>query len=498
MKHFVQLSQIPRSPDYDYCVIGGGPAGLIAAHELSRRGETLLLEAGAASPESSYSELRAATTDSVLVSDHGVHPANPWTLRGPGGGMERYAGILVRYRAQDFDRSAAFAHASADPRWPIGYEDLRPYYDEVERRFGIARTTGLDPTEPPSCAPLLPPHPPSARAELINEAFDELGIGHFPTPLGVNSRPFARRPACTRCGPCNETLCRTGAKASVLPLVLGSGSEHRLRLAHAVTAEALRVDPSGRVSAVECLDTVRGRHATIRARHFVIAAGALNSCALLLRSTSRLHPHGLANGNDQVGRGIQFKLTGYADVRAPASAQLRESPTLFSTTATTDFYHRLPGGGCGGFLYEASASDRPDTIRLHFVVSETPMAENSVAPAPSSADGPNVVIRHRTHRSDLRRLRSLRSIAVDTLARIGRGVRAQEEFNATGMAHLAGGCRAGTDPRTSVVGPEGRLHQCDNVYVADSAYFPYAAAANPTMTVIANALRISRQLAQHS
>jgi len=498
VKRFVQLSQISRKTDYDYCVIGGGPAGLMAAYELSRHGETLLLEAGVASSERPYTDLRAETTDSVLLSDHGTHPANPWTLRGPGGGMERYAGILIRYRLQDFDRSSAFAHASADPRWPIEYEDLRPYYDEVEQRFGVARASGLDPTEPPSCAPFLPPHRTSARAALINEAFDELGVGHFPTPLGVNSRPFARRPACTHCGHCNETRCQTGAKASLLPLVLGSGSNRRLRLAHAVTAEALRVDSTGRASSVECLDTVEGRPATVRARHFVIAAGALNSCALLLRSTSRLHPRGLANGNDQVGRGIQFKLTGYAEVRAPARALHGESPTLFSTTATTDFYHQLPEGGCGGFVYDASAPGRPDTLRLHFVISEAPMSENFVAPGPTAATRPNVVIRHSTHKVDRRRLRSLRSIAVGTLSRIDRRVRVHEEFNATGMAHLAGGCRAGTDPRTSVVDPEGRLHQCDNVHVADSAYFPYAASANPTMTLIANALRISRQLAQQS
>lgn len=404
--------------------------------------------------------------------------------------MERYAGILFRYRTADFARSGDFPAATADPDWPFGYERLRPFYDELERKLGIARDSGADPTEPPSCPPVMPPHQPSLLGTRINAAFDDLDTGHFPTPLGINSQPYGGRPACSHCGFCNGTACPTGAKASMLRVHEAPGDTV---LVQGARAEAIHVGVNGEATAVECVDAMHGSRAQVRARTFILAAGALNTCALLLRSTSRLHPHGLGNARNQVGKGIQFKLTGYATTLDPALTS-EDGPTLYSTTATTDYYEQLPIDGCGGLIYESAVPNEPHMARVHFVVAESPMIGNSVMPARFGRPGPNVIIQHEYLDDDVKRLRSLGAVSQEVLARVNPAVDMVEEPNSTGRAHLAGGCRSGTDPYASVVDSNGRLHDSDNVYIVDASFFPYAAAVNPTFTIMANSLRISRAL----
>ncbi|MCQ0016574.1 aminotransferase class III-fold pyridoxal phosphate-dependent enzyme [Actinomadura madurae] len=272
----------------------------------------------------------------------------PWSARALGGGMRLFAGIGFRFREVDFDARGHVAADALDPRWPIGYGDLRPGYDEIEGLFGIARADGADPLEPPAAPPRMPPHPFSAQGAVLAEAGTALGLRPFPTPLLINSVPYRGRPACVHCGPCNEYACPVGAKADVAETLLRTAARGGT-LTIATRSKALRIGTGrfDRADHVEWLDLrARRRHVT-RARIVVLAANAVQSAALLLRSGNRWSPDGLGNRYDMVGRGLCFKVSGYANATVPSdrvpSAQApagrrpdrsRRSPSP-TTTSTT-------------------------------------------------------------------------------------------------------------------------------------------------------------------
>jgi paromamine 6'-oxidase/6'''-hydroxyneomycin C oxidase/2'-deamino-2'-hydroxyparomamine 6'-oxidase len=494
----------------DVCVIGSGPSGVIAAAVLAQSGQrVLLLEEGTA-PQAG---------DSLASMEPGWEPAlawnkggglaavgRPWSACGLGGGMSVFAGLAFRFRHVDFD-AAAYAGAGAmDPSWPIRYPDLRPYYDEIERAIGVARLAGSDPVEPEAMLPRMPPHPYSAAGGLLADAGFRLGMRPFPTPLAINPVAYRGRPACHRCGPCNEYVCPTGAKANAAGLFLGpllrAGS-----LALRTESRALRVVLAGshRAAGIEWLDLhTRQRHLT-RARVIVVAANAVQSAAILLRSACRQAPRGLGNHGDMLGRGLSFKVSKYLSGTVQYLKQAARPGGPHSTVSFTDHYlDPAAPTGLGGLIYEASPQDRTVRgrrvrLRLHCLAADQPMPANRVLLGPGTAanGAPGLVMDYRTHRVDAARLKYLTCQARRILREAGAADITEEPSGyQLGSRHLHGTCRAGTDPRASVTDPWGLVHGTDNVYVVDGGFFPYAGGVNPVLTIQANALRISAEIAR--
>lgn len=444
----------------------------------------------------------------VQASNGSLAPTGrPWTARALGGGMTLFGGIMFRYRRVDFDARPYAAPDALDPQWPIRYDHLEPYYDQVERIVGVARAAGVDPTEPSGAPGPLPPCPYSPQGEVLRRAGLAAGRRPFPTPLAITSVPYRGRPACHRCGPCNEFPCPTGARADVVPLLL----DPLVRAGEATVATGARAvrihlsDRPGRAESVEWIDLSHHERRTTRARCVVLAANAVQSAALLLRSPGRWAPAGLGNGHDMVGRGLSFKVSGYVrgTVPAPEDSE-RATAGPFSTVAFSDHYlDPLAPGGLGGMVYEASPG--PPRVcagrmilRLHYLAGDQPMAANRVRLA---ADRDmlgvrKIVMEYRSHPLDGRRRDYLAARATELLRAAGvTDPCAEPSGYQRGSRHLHGGCRAGADPRTSVVDGDGRLHEADNVYVVDGGFFPFAGGVNPTLTIQANALRIAERIA---
>ncbi|MFJ9895951.1 GMC oxidoreductase [Streptomyces sp. NPDC091280] len=499
------------------CVVGSGASGSVAAQEIASRGlRVLVLEEGRElSAGESLHGLESAWESALIPTPGGLlRPfGRPWSASAVGGGMALYAGISFRLRHVDLDAGPHVAPDALDPAWPIGYEDLRPYYDRVERCIGVARELGADPLEPPGSPPVLPAHPLSGRGQLLAAAGRRIGLRPFPTPLAINSVPYAGRPACIRCGPCNEHVCPTGARATATALLpdapLPPGA---LAVAHG--AKALRIvlhDRHRRRAAdVDWLDLRTRTRRTARVRCVVLAANAIQSAALLLRSTQPGAPRGLGNSTGMVGRGLSFKISGYVGGTVPTDSLPAAGPAApiddgpFSTVAFSDHYLDPDApSGLGGLLYEASEEDRAPVdgrirLRVHFLAADQPMRSNAVRLARSRGplNLPRIVIDYTTHPLDKRRLGYLARRASELLAKAGADdIRYEDSNYQLGSRHLHGGCRAGTDPARSVVDPSGRVHDLDNVYVVDGGYFPYAGGVNPTFTIQANALRIADGIA---
>lgn len=511
-----------RDQSFDVCIVGSGASGSIAAKEIASSGlRVLVLEEGRKlDPGESLPAVERAWENALVTTPSGaLRPfGRPWSASALGGGMALYAGISFRLRSVDLDAHAHVAPDALDPAWPLDYAGLRPFYDRIERCIGVSREPGADPLEPPGPPAVMPAHPYSTQGSLIADAGRRIGLRPFPIPLAINSVPYAGRPACARCGPCNEHVCPTGARANTASLLYDSTVPIGA-LTVALGAKALRIILSSRhrAGSVEWLDLRTRTRRVTRVRCVVLAANAVQSAALLLRSAQPGAENGLGNSTGMVGRGLSFKISGYvsgtvnaagplpavsADPPASRSVHIPGGP--FSTVAFSDHYLDPDApSGLGGLLYEASGDDRTVRdgriqLRVHFLAADQPMRSNAVflARERGQLNLPRLAIHYVTHPLDKRRLGYLSRRASELLAKAGADdIRYEDSNYQLGSRHLHGGCRAGTDRAESVVDPWGRVHDLDNVYVVDGGFFPYSGGVNPTFTIQANALRIAQRIA---
>lgn len=496
---------------HDVCVIGSGAAGSVVASELVAAGyDVLLVEQGQHVADGAYlidlipgyETARARTVEGEWTED-----GYPWTACCVGGGTRFYAGVSLRMRRVDFDASAHVADDALPPTWPFDYEELRPHYDWAERRLGVTSDGGLDPTRPSRLLDLMPAHRPTARGSALVAAGRVLGMSPFSVPLAVASAPFGDAPACTDLTPCTDYACPSGAKGDVYRrLLVPILRDPRLTLRTGLKAVRLVEDRKGHVSSLECLDLATGRRESVLADRFVVAANAIQSAALLLRSRTDFSPDGLGNDNDMVGRGLCMKVGQHVRARLTEDLAMPLVATggRYATVALTDYY-AAPDcpTGLGGLILETGPLDSEGladarTLRVECLIGDQPMAGNRVTLDWATVDEhglPRLVIDYRAHPVDMERLAYLRKRATElmTAANATDIVTEPMDFS-LGSAHLHGTCRMGEDTSVSVCDPTGRVHAVDNVFVADGAVMPYPGAVNPTLTIQAVAHRIAGHL----
>ena len=297
------------SEHYDVIIIGTGAGGGTMAHKLAPSGKRILiLERGGylpREPENWSSEevfgKGRYLPDEDWIDDHDGEPFKPHQQYFVGGNTKFYGAILFRLRERDFEQVNHYGGVS--PAWPISYADLEPYYGEAERLYLVHGQAGEDPTEPFRSTPF--PHPPVSHEPRIQQLADDFArTGHNPfhLPVGIDLneatrgrqlralRPLRRLPVPRR---------RQGRRARA---VRAPGDQARQRHdAHARTRGAARDRRNGG-SVTDVVVDRRGREERYSADVVVVSCGAINSSALLLRSASELHPNGLANSSDVVGR----------------------------------------------------------------------------------------------------------------------------------------------------------------------------------------------------
>jgi choline dehydrogenase-like flavoprotein len=504
---------------YDVIVIGSGAGGGTLVWRLAPSGKRiLLLERGDYVPREPQNwstravnvEGRYATRDTWL--DRDGRPLHPHTNYWVGGNTKFYGAALFRLRREDFGELRH--HGGVSPAWPIAYEDLEPYYAEAERLYRVHGEAGLDPTEPPRSGGFAHPavrHEP--RIQRLHDALAARGLRPFPVPLGIMIDEAApRKSACIRCATCDGHPCLLGAKSDAQVVCVDPALEHdNVTLLTRAKAVRLLTDASGRsVAGVEV--EREGRTEVYGADVVVLSAGAINSAALLLRSTGDRHPNGLANSSDVVGRHYM------GHVNSVLMAISREAnPTVFQKTlALNDFYfgdsdfaHPM---GHVSFVGKLDA----DTLsagapRLVPGLTLDLMARHSLDFWLTSEDLPDPANRVTVDREG----RIVLTYAPNNLeghrrltGRVKRLVReidgaehlvpanffVGQRIPLAGVAHQNGTIRFGTDPRTSALDAHCKAHDLDNLYVVDASFFPSSGAVNPALTIMANALRVGDHL----
>jgi len=273
----------------------------------------------------------------------------------------------------------------------------------------------------------------------------------------------------------------------------------------------LGTDATGRrIDAVHV--TRNGREEVYTADTVVVACGALSSALLLLRSANAQHPDGLANGSGQVGRNYMRH-----EMSVVVAVMRQVNDTVFQKTlAFSDFYFGADDWDFPLGLVQMCATSHPAQIKGEELpdwlewLPDMPfdqIARHSMDFWLQSEDLPHpdnrVYYKDGKVHLDLvetnpQALRQLKRKLKDVLARIGwpavlleRSLYLGKDIALSGTAHQAGTCRFGTDPATSVLNLDCRAHEVDNLYITDASFFPSIGAVNPTLTIIANALRVA-------
>jgi choline dehydrogenase-like flavoprotein len=526
--------------EYDVIVVGAGAGGGVAACVLAEAGHrVLLVERGGSLRRADLprDHLRNARVWTGLerqvdppvagnprfVGDDAVLPTEPlWNNNAMtvGGGTRVYGAQAWRFCPEDFRMGSTYGEPFVD--WPIGYEDVEPYFDRVEWEIGVcgpatprtydgARRRGYP----------MPPLAPNAAQRVLARGARALGIATDAVPLLINSVPRAGRPECIQCGTCVGFACHADAKNgtdnTTIPRALATGRCHLL-----TQAAATRLVTKGRVVAgVEI--AVAGSGITVRARHVVVSAGAIETARLLLVSD-------VGTTHDQVGRYLQGHA--YAGAVGVFDECVQDCVGPGPSISTTDFRHHNDGVLGGGILVnefvplpiEAYAklsalgivpgwgragieAMREAYTRTQFVVGpiqEVPSAASRVTIEPSVADRNGVpavrLLADRPHPDD-RRTAELLARRAEEWLRAG-GARSATSLlwalskGPSALQHQAGTCRMGTDPRTSATDAWGRVWGHDGVTVADGSLHVTNGGVNPVLTILALAWRISERLAE--
>src|SRR5690349_19732763 len=294
---------------YDVIVIGSGAGGGTLVHRLAPTGKKiLLLERGGFVPrEKDNWEPRAVNLEGKYQTkevwkDREGGDLHPHTNYGVGGNTKFYGAALFRLRKEDFGEIRH--HGGISPAWPISYDELEPYYARAERMYHVHGQRGEDPTEPPSSGPF--PHPAVShepRLQQLSEDFANQGLRPFHTPLGIlldEKNPRASR--CIRCNTCDGFPCLVRAKADAQVLAVEPALEYpNVTLLTDAFVERLETSATGR-EVTKVIVRRDGTREEYQAGIVVVACGAINSAALLLRSANGHHPDGLANRSGVVGR----------------------------------------------------------------------------------------------------------------------------------------------------------------------------------------------------
>jgi choline dehydrogenase-like flavoprotein len=508
---------------YDVIIIGTGAGGGTLARHLAPSGKKILLierggwlprEPQNVSAEEVFVNGRYITSDMWRYENGEVF--QPQVHYYVGGATKLYGAALYRLRAEDFGELRH--HDGISPAWPIGYDEMEPYYTLAERYYHVHGARGEDPTEPPSDSPY--PFPAVSHEPRIQKLSDDLAkLGHHPfhAPCGVmldeSNMPFS---ACMRCDNCDGFPCIVHAKSDAEVLGVRPALQHP-NVTLWTDSEAVRLNSNG--SGTEVTGVIVDHHGakeSVSGDVVVVSCGAANSARLLLMSASDRHPEGLANGSGQVGRNYMFH-----NSQAVLALSREENPTIFQKTlGLNDFYFSGPDFDYPmGNIQMVGKSQAPmfrgekpgetalapswtlRDVAKHAVdfwlsTEDLPRPENRVT---VGRDGTITIAYQPTNEVPKQRLYEQLKSMLSHLDMhhhhlLPHHAYLKNEIPVAGCAHQAGTCRFGSDPATSVLDVNCKAHQLDNLYVVDTSFFPSIGAVNPALTAMANALRVGDHL----
>lgn len=496
-------------------IIGSGAGGGTLANELAQRGvRCVILEAGKHYTQDDIENDEWAMFGKISwldkrISAGGWHhtktyPNLPaWIVKGVGGSTVHWAGLALRFLPHDFRTRSTYGHVPGANLidWPISYDDLAPYYDLAEKKMGVAgsKSSGL---------PLLPEN---NHYKVLAEGARRIGYKDIVRPMAINSKPYDDRPGCLQIGFCMQG-CKIGAKWSTLyteiPKALATG---RVELRPQAMALQVQHNAKGKVTGVLYVDK-DGKKQFQKARIVCVAGNSIESPRLLLNSASNLFPQGLANSSGQVGRN-------YLNHTTAAAVAIHQKPvymyrgTALAAVVSDEAALDTKRGFYGGYHLEGlslglpftaafmkpggwgrevtSALEMYDHMSCVWVCGEDLAAEqNGITLHATEKDQyglPVPVVSKTDHANDA----AMRRHGLEQFRKMSEAVGATRVIDMPPYpaSHNMGTNRMSAKARDGVVNKWGQTHDIKNLFVSDGSQFASSSAANPTLTIVALAIR---------
>ena len=513
LQNLDRMARYPLSAPVDLVVIGAGAGGVTLAQRLARAGwRIVILEKGPFwDPDRDWvSDEKGAAglywTDTRIIS--GSDPIEMGKNNsgvGVGGSMTHFAGYVPRFHPSDFE---VRTRDGVGVDWPISYWDLKDSFERVELELPVA---GQDwPWGDPHSYPHSP-HPVAGAASVAWQGARECGIEMRVGPVAITNGVFGHRPHCIYRGFCLQG-CKVNAKASPLITHLPDAIEHGVEVRADCMATRVEIDESsGRctgVTYVDCDNIERFQPADAVA----VCGYAIETPRLLLNSTSRRFPNGLANGSDQVGRYVMVQGATQVAARFPYELRMYKAPPpeisseqFYETDESRGYargfsiqtvgplpidwaQHVLADGHWGQAMREYMRDYNHWTL-LGLLCEFLPLPENRVTLA-SEKDRYGMPVANFSYsmcENDKQNVAYATKVVEDIWENAG----AQDTLKIDRYAHLVGGCRMGFSPEDSVVDSSHRAWDVPNLFVVDGSVFPTEGAANPALVIMALADRVA-------
>lgn len=501
--------------EVDLVVVGAGAGGAVLTQRLARAGwRVVCLDAGPFwDPDRDWvSDERGAhtlywTEPRQIGGEDPVPLGSNNSGRGVGGSMAHYAGYTPRFHPSDF-RTHTIDGVGAD--WPIGYEDLRPYYQALEQELPVA---GEDwPWGDPHRYPHRP-HPVGGNGLIFLDGARRVGIEARVGPVAIPNGRFGNRPHCIYRGFCLQG-CKVNAKASPLithiPDALAHGAEIR---ADSMVTRVVVDEARGAATGVEYVRD--GTTCYQHARAVAVACYSIETPRLLLLSATGRYPDGLGNEHDQLGRYLMVQGAPQTAGRFESEIRMYKAPP--PEVSSEQFYETDPGkpyrrgwsiqtvsplpitwaehvtaqGHWGAPLREYMR-DYVHWATLGALCEYLPQPDNRVTLA-DEKDGNGLPVAHFSY-GKCDNDRALTKAATTSMETILRAAGAQEVITIERYAHLVGGARMAGRAEDGVVDGAHRVFGLPNVYVVDGSVLPTQGAANPALTIMALAARAADRL----
>lgn len=546
---------------YDVVIIGSGASGGAVAYTLCKAGfKVAVLEKGRLIKREEFSKDELAYCRRDLVTPNlfdeyhtieekvdGKWVATPtyesgwsfWNGNIVGGSSNLMSGMLHRMHPDDFRLKSKYGDIEGANvvDWPISYDDMEPYYALAEELVGISGHYEKHAFEPWRSTVNFsqPPTKENEVVKLLDKSCKAIGVTPLVTPRAVLSKNKPGRDACYYSNLCGSYGCSSGAKGSsreaLLKPALATGNLTLMTNTH---VKSLQTDKKDEVSAALVVDTITGKEKKIEGKMFVVAAQAHESARLLLNSSNKHHPNGLANSSGELGKNLIFSGggSGQGELHEDSLKEIEfkdlMTTGLFVNRSVLDWYfidHWWDGkfkGGSVEFMFEHQniiTRARKDgyengqlvwgkelgerlvkrfkthkSIRFEIFNDWLPNDDCFVALDPTHKDKygmPVGKLRVEGHPQDVKVGNYIAKKCEKILEEMGAkniysGVSSSPPQNL-----VAGGCRFGNDPKTSVLNKYCQTHDVKNLYVADASFMPTGGSVAYTWTIYANAFRVA-------
>lgn len=569
---------IEQSPKYDICIVGSGAGGGMAAKILAEKGYKIaLMEAGPdfdpANPEQRTqlrwpyeSPRRGASTKFRSFGEFDMAYGG-WQLEGEpytkqsgtefdwfrsrmvGGRTNHWGRISLRFGPLDFKRKDFDGKGD---NWPIGYEDVKPYYDKVDKLIGVFGTKENIPNEPDGY--FLPPPKPRLHELYIKKGTDKLGIPMIPSRLSILTKRVNKdRQACFYCSQCNRSCSVYGDFSSSSVLVKPAKESGNVDLFVNAMVREVSTDKEGNATGVHYINKSDSKDYHLKAKVVILAASACSSARILLNSKSSAHPNGLANSSDVVGRYLHDS-TGASRMGFVPSLMDRKrynedgvggmhlyTPWWLNDSKNLDFtrgYHieywggmgmpsygfgfnmeglngRVPGtngekkkaGGYGVELMNDVKRFYGATLGMSGRGESIPRANNRCTIDSETVDKfgiPVLKFDYKWSEEEIKQAAHMQDTFEEIITSLGGiplGDKPGEDSNygltnPGQIIHEVGTTRMGDDKNISVLNKYNQAHDVPNLFVMDGGAFVSQADKNPTWTILALAWRASDYLSE--